>query len=49
MTSTGHGWRLGPVEWISGDEPYRPSLWLTLPHSSIVIFFGWQRPSILWL
>lgn len=41
--------QVGPVEWFAAADCYRPSLWIELPHSRIVIFFGWQWPSILWL
>ena len=37
------------VTFYSASECYRPSLWIRLPHSQIAIFFGWQRPSVLWL
>lgn len=41
--------RLGVIEWLSGDGPYRPSLWLRIPGGWCVIFFGWQKPSVIWL
>lgn len=41
--------KIGPVEWMSAADYYRPSLWIEFPHSTIVVFFGWQRPSLLWL
>lgn len=39
--------RFGPIEWLWGDEYYRPSLWIAWPQRYLVIFFGWQRPSVL--
>ncbi len=41
--------KIGPVEWMASDDYYRPSLWISLPRSYVVLFFGWQRPSMLWL
>jgi hypothetical protein len=35
----------GRLTWFASDEYFRPSL----PHSQIVIFFGWQWPTLLWL
>jgi hypothetical protein len=42
-------WKLGPVEYYPTCDYYRPSLWIQLWHSQIVVFFGWQTPSVLWL
>jgi hypothetical protein len=39
----------GRLTWFASDEYFRPSLWIDLPHSQIVIFFGWQWPTLLWL
>lgn len=41
--------RLGIVEWMTGDECYRPSLWIRLPGWWLALFFGWQKPSVVWL
>jgi hypothetical protein len=42
--------KLGPIEWLSGDAPFRPSLWLRLPQSTLVLFLGWQwPPHLIWL
>lgn len=49
MSHTLRNVKVGPVEWMSGDDPYRPSLWIKLPRSLVVCFFGWQWPSVLWL
>lgn len=41
--------KLGPIEWMASDEYRRPSLWISLPHSMLVVFFGWEWPRVLWL
>jgi hypothetical protein len=42
--------KIGPLEWLPFDGTFRPSLWISLPHATLVIFFGWQwPPHVLWL
>ena len=45
-------WKIGPVEYFSSDEYFRPSLWIERRKGGrligfCIVFFGWQRPSIL--
>lgn len=39
-------WR---VTFYSSAGPFRPSIWIRLRRSELVFWFGWQRPSVLWL
>lgn len=41
--------RLGRVTAYGGDAYWRPSLWIALRRSQVVLFFGWQWPSVRWL
>jgi hypothetical protein len=42
--------RVGPVEAFWGDlGGFRPCVWIDLPHSQLVVFFGWQTPDVVWL
>lgn len=41
--------KIGPLHWLGSDDYFRPSLWIHLPRSCVVVFFGWQWPSVLWL
>jgi hypothetical protein len=34
------------VQYYSGKE-YRPSIWVRLPRRWLVLFLGWQTPSLL--
>ena len=41
--------KFGPVAWMSGDDYYRPSIWLAWPKRDLVVFLGWQKPSVVCL
>jgi hypothetical protein len=41
--------KVGRVTFYSADDYYRPSLWITLRRSQLVLWFGWQLPSVQWL
>jgi hypothetical protein len=40
---------IGPLTFYPSLDYYRPSIWLKLPQSELVLFLGWQKPSLLWL
>lgn len=31
------------------DEHWRPCVWVRFPRTWGVVFFGWQRPSGMWM
>ena len=35
------------IRWYPASAYYRPSLWITLRRFQMVIFFGWQQPSVV--
>lgn len=32
---------IGPIELISGDEYFRPTLWISLPRLCLMVAIGW--------
>ncbi len=40
---------IGRFYFHAGDEFFRPSLWIWLRNSWLIIWFGWQKPTVQWL
>lgn len=39
----------GLIQWMPSDEYFRPTLWIALPHSYLVLVLGMEWPRVLWL